>query len=56
MASVEAPDFLGGPRTPLEGLSCSSDARALASERFPRKPYCVVEEWTVFQIELPPTA
>jgi len=54
MASVEEPDFLEGPRTPLEGLSNSSEARALASERFPMKPYCLVEEWTVFRIDVTP--
>lgn len=54
MASVEEPDFMKGPRTPLEGLSSSSQARALASERFPAKPYCLVRDWTIFRIEVTP--
>jgi hypothetical protein len=52
MASVEEPDFMKGSRTPLEGLSSSSQAGALASERFPRKPYCLVRDWTIFRIEV----
>lgn len=54
MASAEEPDFMKGPRTPLEGLSSSSQARALASERFPTKPYCLVRDWTIFRIEVTP--
>lgn len=54
MASVEEPDFMKGPRTPLEGLSSSSEARALASQRFPRKPYCLVRDWTIFRVEVTP--
>ena len=52
MASVVEPDFMKGPRTPLEGLSSSSDARALANQRFPEKPYCLVRDWTIFRIEV----
>lgn len=54
MASVEDPEFMKGPRTPLEGLSSSSEARALASQHFPRKAYCLVEDWTVFRVEVTP--
>lgn len=54
MASVEETDVVGGPRIPREGLSSSSEARALATERVPRKPYCLVEEWTIFQVEVTP--
>jgi len=54
MASVEEPDFMKGPRTPLEGLSSSSEARVLASQRFPRKPYCLVRDWTIFRVEVTP--
>ena len=52
MASVEEPDFMNAPRTPLEGLSSTSAARALAVERFPKKPYCLVRDWTIFRIEV----
>lgn len=54
MASVEEPDFMKGPRKPLEGLPGSSEARALASQRFPGKPYCLVRDWTIFRIEVTP--
>ncbi|KTB68383.1 hypothetical protein AO063_00715 [Pseudomonas fluorescens ICMP 11288] len=40
------------PRTPLEGLPSSSEARALANQRFPEKPYCLVRDWTIFRIEV----
>lgn len=52
MASVVEPDFMKGPRTPREGLSGSSEARALVSQRFPRKPYCLIRDWTIFHIEV----
>ena len=52
MASVEEPDFMKGPRTPLEGLSSSSEARAMVNQRFPGKPYCSVRDWTIFRIEV----
>ena len=54
MASVEEPDFMKAPRTSLEGLSTTSEARALATERFPKKPYCLVRDWTIFRIEVTP--
>lgn len=54
MASVVEPDFMKGPRTPLEGLLSSSEARALVSQRFPGKPYCLVRDWTIFHIEVTP--
>ncbi|MHA6128999.1 DUF6957 family protein [Pseudomonas fluorescens group sp. PF-1] len=54
MASVEESDVLGGPRTPRDGLSSSSEARAFVSQNFPGKPYCLVEEWTVFRIDITP--
>ncbi|PMZ88465.1 MULTISPECIES: DUF6957 family protein [unclassified Pseudomonas] len=54
MASVEEPDFMKGPRTPLEGLSSSSEARALVSQRFPGKPYCLITDWTIFRIDVTP--
>lgn len=51
MASFEEPEFMKGTRTPLEGLSSSSEARALATELFPGKPYCLIQDWTIFRIE-----
>lgn len=54
MASVEDPGFMAGPRTPLEGLSSSSEGRALVNQRFPEKPYCLVRDWTIFRIEFTP--
>ena len=54
MASVQEPDFMKGPRTGLEGLAGTSEARALAVERFPKKPYCLVRDWTIFRIEVTP--
>lgn len=52
MASVEELDFMKGPRTPLVGLPSSSEARALANQRFPGKPYCLVRDWTMFALEV----
>lgn len=51
MAGVEETEFMKGPRTPLEGLPSESEAKALVRQRFPRKPYCVVRDWTIFRIE-----
>lgn len=54
MASVDEPEFMKGPRTPLEGLPGSSEARVLVNQNFPGKPYCLVEEWTIFRIDVTP--
>ncbi len=54
MASVGELEFMKEPRTPLEGLSSSSEALALVAERFPRKPYCLIQDWTIFRIEFTP--
>ena len=54
MVSVEESDVIGGPRTPRDGLPSSSEARALVSEHFSDKPYCLVEDWTVFCIDVTP--
>jgi len=37
LASVQEPDFMKGPRTPLESLEGTPEARALAVERCPKK-------------------
>lgn len=52
MVSVEESDVVGGPRTPRIGLPSSSEARALVSENFSGKAYCLVEDWTVFRIDV----
>ncbi|MFJ4260226.1 DUF6957 family protein [Pseudomonas monteilii] len=52
MATDDAIRFLNAPRVPLVGLSSEEEARALVTKRYPGKPYCIVEEWTVFEIEL----
>ncbi|QOD00756.1 DUF6957 family protein [Pseudomonas putida] len=38
---------------PAAGLAMSADAaRALITERFPRRSYCIVEDWTLFEPDL----
>jgi len=54
MVRVEESDVIGGPRTPRDGLPSSSDAQALVSKHFPGKPYCLVEDWTIFRIDVTP--
>lgn len=54
MDSVEESDVAGGPRTPRIGLPSSSEARALVSKNFSGKAYCLVEDWTVFRIDVTP--
>jgi hypothetical protein len=54
MASEKELEFMKGPRTSLVGLPNSSEARALATERFPEKPYCLIQDWTIFRIEFTP--
>lgn len=52
MATEDVIRFLNAPRTALEGTSTEEEARRIVSERYPRRPYCIVEQWTVFEIEL----
>ena len=50
MASADGNELLNDDHTFIEGASPSLDeAHALVSERFPRKAYCLVEQWTLFQ-------
>lgn len=50
MINVEGNELLDDEHTPINGVSLSLDeARALVSEHFPRKAYCVVEQWTLFE-------
>lgn len=46
--------FLNAPRTPLEGAPTEEEARSIVSKRYPGRPYCIVEQWTVFEIEITP--
>lgn len=54
MASVEEPEFMKGPRIPLEGVPGISEARAMVNRHFPGKAYCLVEDWTVFRLDVTP--
>lgn len=54
MINAEGNELLNDDHTPIDGVSLSVDeARALVSERFPKKAYCVVEQWTLFQADVP---
>lgn len=52
MASVEENNLLSGTRTRLQGLGSHTEARELVAKRFPRKTYCLVEDWTVFRLDV----
>lgn len=53
MADADSNELLNDDHTPVKGVSISVDeARALVSERFPRKAYCIVEQWTLFQADV----
>lgn len=52
MATVGNTKWFDAPTTPSLGLPDSSEAQALITKRFPDKPYCLVEEWTVFHVEV----
>lgn len=46
--------FLNAPRTPLEGAPTKEEALSMVSEHYPKRPYCIVDQWTVFEIEITP--
>jgi hypothetical protein len=47
-------EMLRGPALAMEGLDASVDeAAAHLAERFPGKPYCVVQDWVLFDLEMP---
>lgn len=47
-------EMLRGPGVAMEGLDASAEqAAAQVAERFPGKPYCVVQDWVVFDLEMP---
>ncbi|WP_454564937.1 DUF6957 family protein [Pseudomonas sp. AIG] len=53
MASADDNELLNDDHTFTDGVSLSLDeARALVSDRFQRKAYCVVEQWTLFQADV----
>lgn len=54
VAAEDVIRFLNAPRTPLEGAPTKEEALSIVSERYPGRPYCIVEEWTVFEIEITP--
>lgn len=46
-------DLLTEDHVPAAGLEISAEAaRALVVERFPRRSYCIVEDWTLFEPDL----
>ncbi|KAF0252192.1 MULTISPECIES: DUF6957 family protein [Pseudomonas] len=46
-------DLLTEDHVPAAGLEISAEAaRALVAERFPRRSYCIVEGWTLFEPDL----
>ncbi|MFV3371939.1 DUF6957 family protein [Pseudomonas sp. NY15435] len=53
----QAWDTLHGDGTPLEGCMLSeADAEAEVLRRFPRRPYCLVRDWSLIDLECPPEA
>ena len=47
MASVEEPEFMKGPPyTHWKACRAALKRGALANQRFPEKPYCLVRDWT----------
>ncbi|WP_235199857.1 DUF6957 family protein [Pseudomonas monteilii] len=46
-------ELLSDNHVPAAGLELSVEAaRALVAERFPRRSYCIVEDWTLFEPDL----
>ena len=53
MPSTDGNELLNDDHTFIDGVSLSLDeARALVSERYPRKAYCLVEQWILFQADV----
>jgi len=45
-------DLLGGPGEPRQGSIDSDEILiGLVQALFPRKPYCLVENWTIFKVD-----
>jgi hypothetical protein len=52
---ISTDDLIGAPGQPMEGsLSDSTELIARVQECFPGKPYCLVEQWTVFRADVTP--
>lgn len=48
-------ELLEGSSLVLEGSTSSAiEAVELVTRRFPHKPYCLVEQWTIFRADLTP--
>jgi len=48
-------ELLEGNSLELEGRTHSGlEAVGMVTERFPHKPYCLVEQWTIFRADLTP--
>lgn len=46
-------DLLGGPGEPLQGsMDSEENLIELVQARYPRKPYCLVENWTIFRVDV----
>ena len=46
-------ELLSGPGEPLQGSIDTVDALIeMAKSRFPHKPYCLIEDWTIFRIDV----
>jgi hypothetical protein len=55
VASPLESEPLNGTRTIIQGLEASEEAAvALLLKRFPTKPYCLIEDWTIFRADLTP--
>lgn len=45
-------DLLGGPSEPRQGSMDSDETLiGLVQALYPRKPYCLVEDWTIFNVD-----
>lgn len=45
-------ELLSGPGEPLHGALGSDEILiGLVQAQFPRKPYCLVEDWTIFKVD-----
>lgn len=52
MAADDVIRFLDSPGTSLEGLPSEEEALALVKIHYPAKPYCIVEQWQLLELEL----
>jgi hypothetical protein len=52
MINADGNELLDDDHTPIGGVSLSVDDLALVAERFPKKAYCLIEQWTLFQVDV----